>query len=55
MNQEYLYVFQDLTGFTPHISHLVCMMNFARQETLEDEINHRGQIRLLRRMIESRL
>ncbi len=29
------YVFRDLEGFTPHISRLVCMMNFARQETLE--------------------
>jgi uncharacterized damage-inducible protein DinB len=35
MNDEHLYVFQDLEGFTPHISRLVCMMDFARQETLE--------------------
>jgi uncharacterized damage-inducible protein DinB len=30
-----LHVFRDLEGFTPHISRLVCMMNFVREETLE--------------------
>lgn len=34
MNEQ-LYVFRDLEGFTPHISRLVCMMNFVRQGTLE--------------------
>jgi uncharacterized damage-inducible protein DinB len=35
MNNKYFYVFQDLEGFTPHVSRLVCMMNFVRQETIE--------------------
>jgi uncharacterized damage-inducible protein DinB len=35
MDNRYFYVFRDLEGFTPHISRLVCMMNFVRQETLE--------------------
>jgi uncharacterized damage-inducible protein DinB len=35
MNDKYLYIFQDVEGFTPHISRLVCMMEFVRQETLE--------------------
>ena len=38
MNPE-LYVFRDLDGFTPHISRLVCMMNFVRHETLEATSN----------------
>lgn len=31
---ENLYLVTDITGYTPNISRLICMMNYARQATL---------------------
>ena len=35
MDLKHPYLIKDLNGFTPHISHLICMMNYARWTTLQ--------------------
>jgi hypothetical protein len=57
MDKKSLFLIGNISGFTPQIARLISMMNYVRHTTISagwfsvftHEVNHSGQIRLLRK------